>query len=520
MQYMLQDYEDWEVTEWLKYGFPVARDPMEPDPIPCETNHWGASRFPDAIDAYIEKEIKLRATMGPFSISPFLSRIGISPLSSRPKRESTQRRIILDLSFPEHHSVNSGISSTMYCGEKMELTYPSIDTLTERIAKLGKGCLLWKIDLQRFFRQLPICPLDYSLIGYRWNNFIYHDRMMPMGLRSAAFVAQKTTNAIVFIHRTLGYWSINYLDDFGSAEKRREAWDSFLLMKRILKTVGAVEAEEKAVAPTTRLEFLGNTADTEKMTIEVSPSRITELTELLQKWLHKKYYTKKQLQSLVGKLSFVTNCVRPGRIFLSRIIEKMTNCDEHHNIKDEEMDKDIKWWLEFLPQYSGVSTLWLHDMKQYNTTLASDASMIGAGATFNHQYFHHRFSQEILQQTNTIAQLETFAVLIAVKLWCEELSGRVVRFYTDNQNTMYAINNGKSHDKFILKCLRELAYTTCRYEILLRTRYLPTRSNTLPDALSRWYQGSENRRIVRRLTNNSWRRRSIGEHILKFKSCW
>ena len=59
----------------------------------------------------------------------------------------------------------------------------------------------------------------------------------------------------------------------GSTELRSEAWDSFNLMTKIMRMFGIKEADEKAVTPTTRLEFLGNTVDTVKMTIEVSEHR-------------------------------------------------------------------------------------------------------------------------------------------------------------------------------------------------------------------------------------------------------
>ena len=184
---------DCEVIEWLRYGFPVSWQENTVQLIPATTNHMGAMLFPQCIDAYFEKEIQLGATMGLFTIPPFLNRIGISPLSSHPKRETVQRRIILDLSFPFGNSVNDGIDKDYYCGQKVKLVYPSVDTLAERIVQLKQKhngtVLLYKRDLSRYFRQVPLCPMDYSLIGMRWRNFLFFDKFMPMGLRSACFVA-------------------------------------------------------------------------------------------------------------------------------------------------------------------------------------------------------------------------------------------------------------------------------------------------------------------------------------------
>ena len=191
LQKLLAKYHDKDVVEWLQFSFSISRDNNCPDPIPATTNHMGALMFPHIIEQYIDTEIRLGVAMGPFSIPPFINRIGISPLSTRKKRDSMDRHIILDLSFPIGHSVNDGIDKNFYCGEQICLTYPTIDTLAERVATLGVGCLMWCKDLQRFFRQLPLCPWDYSLIGYRWNNMITFDKSVPMGLRSMAYAHKK-----------------------------------------------------------------------------------------------------------------------------------------------------------------------------------------------------------------------------------------------------------------------------------------------------------------------------------------
>ena len=126
------------------------------------------------------------------------------------------------------------------------------------------------------------------------------------------------------------------------------------------------------------MEFLGNTVDTIRLTLEVSQDRITELDGLLDKWSSKKVYTKREIQSLIGKLSFITNCVHPGRIFLSRLIESMKNCGERELKKvKHEMLKDIKWWKAFLPDFKGETMLWLYDTIETDTWLASDASLVG-----------------------------------------------------------------------------------------------------------------------------------------------
>ena len=96
---LLQEYHDREILQFLQYGWPVERS----GDISLEwgdRNHKGATGFPDHIDTYIEKEIQCWAMIGPFEVVPFEGPVGISPLSTRPKKDSEARRVILDCSWP------------------------------------------------------------------------------------------------------------------------------------------------------------------------------------------------------------------------------------------------------------------------------------------------------------------------------------------------------------------------------------------------------------------------------------
>ena len=128
---------------------------------------------------------------------------------------------------------------------------------------------------------------------------------------------------ISYIHHQRGHWSINYLDDFGSAEYDNNAWNSYYSLEQILKEVRAAESAEKASLPDTKMEFLGTWIDTEKMEIQVSQQRMDNLQTELDKWCEKRYMNMKELQSLIGKLNFITNCERGGRIFIARLIDEL-----------------------------------------------------------------------------------------------------------------------------------------------------------------------------------------------------
>ena len=66
--------------------------------------------------------------------------------------------------------------------------------------------------------------------------------------------------------------------------------------------------------------FLGVLFDSGKLTFEVTAERILEISLLVESWFRKKKASLKELQSLLGKLHFISACVRPGRIFVSRLL--------------------------------------------------------------------------------------------------------------------------------------------------------------------------------------------------------
>ena len=225
--------------------------------------------------------------MGLYKKIPFERGVGISPLSTRPKKGTEERRVILDLSFPIGGSVNDGVPKDTYMGFSARLTFPKTDEFAARIFQLGPGCCMFKIDLSRYFRQIPMDPGDYALIGYIINGEIYFDKVLPMGLRSAPYIAQRITNAIAFIHRQMKMFLLNYVDDFVGAEVKSRLWEAYNALSTLLQQLNVETSKEKMVPPTTRLEFLGITFDSEKMTMELSQDKIMEIQQEIGSWLLK-----------------------------------------------------------------------------------------------------------------------------------------------------------------------------------------------------------------------------------------
>ena len=55
---------------------------------------------------------------------------------------------------------------------------------------LGRGALLYKIDVSRVFRHVKVDPADYDLFGLEWQG-AYLDTCVPFGLRHGSQIFQR-----------------------------------------------------------------------------------------------------------------------------------------------------------------------------------------------------------------------------------------------------------------------------------------------------------------------------------------
>ena len=311
-----------------------------------------------------------------------------------------------------------------------------------------------------------------------------------MGTKSSAYCCQRVTNAISFIMFQIGIYILNYLDDLASAETAENAYFSFNTLRTILRKCGIEEAQNKACPPSTNMVFVGILFNTVKMTIEVTPERLNEINFLLYTWLNKETASLKEIQSLLGKLNFVAACVRPGRIFISRMLKwlKVLNKGDsrHKQVPiPNYVKKDIRWWYKFLPIYNGVSLMLFEEWCKPDEICSSDASLQGCGGFWQGNYFHTSFPKEF-NNRHHITTLEMFAVIICLKLWGRNFRGKRIQMFCDNQSVCQVVNSGRSKDEILQDCLREIAFLAAIHEFQIRMVHLDSMSNRISDCLSRW----------------------------------
>ena len=81
--------------------------------------------------------------------------------------------------FTKYKSVNDGIPKDPFLSEPFQLNLPGVDAIVSLIQQLGFGCFAFRNNLRRAYRQLPVDPRDYHFFGYKSDDYLFFDKVLP-----------------------------------------------------------------------------------------------------------------------------------------------------------------------------------------------------------------------------------------------------------------------------------------------------------------------------------------------------
>ena len=79
------------------------------------------------------------------------------------------------------------------------------------------------------------------------------DKVLPFGLRSAAFLCQRVTSAVRYVYQILRIFIVNYLDDLAGADTEELALKSYQELKNVITFCGLEESVEKICPPSIQM---------------------------------------------------------------------------------------------------------------------------------------------------------------------------------------------------------------------------------------------------------------------------
>ena len=502
-RYHLVGYECAELVQFIEYGFPLGLSSL-PDLECSRRNHGSAYMWYDHVDKFICTEIQEGGLSGPFQKVPWWNAI-ISPLMTAHKKVMS-RRTVFDATFGER-SLNNNTPGDHYMGLPCKYTFPKIQDYKEMILTCGPGCLMWKRDLSRFFLQLPLDPAEYHRVGVIWRGLFFFFLGLAFGLRHSGLQGQKVTDAVSWILRGLGtdvgdgqpYNVCNYSDDLGGVEKTLDrALSAYHKLNWLLSDLGLEESVKKAEPPTTCITYLGVQFDSVKMTMSVPPEKVTEIKAEIGLWVRKTAITRRDLQSLLGKLFWVAKVVMHARPFMGRLLAQlrtMTNLKDSKKIKlHDESKKDILWWHRYLDTFNGISMIVNEEpilltleqlLDDPHAVCAGDATPTGGGAWHGHEYWCGKLPADLQDPAVPIHIKEFWTMIVSAKQWGDTWTGRSVVLFCDNDSVCDTVVHKKPRDPALLSLLREFLYVVVSKKFIPVVRKIGTKENEIADHISR-----------------------------------
>ena len=536
----LVGYEDLELCQYLEYGFPIGlRQEPPPQLVSAVQNHGSAYQFYPWVDEFLSSGVDKCYVAGPYSTQPFKT-IHISPLMTAVKKPDS-RRVVFDATYGDY-SLNNETPPDLYLGQPVELVYPKIEEFRVLVLQCGRSCFMWKRDLSSFFLQIPLDPVDYPKVVFIWRSLIFFFVGLMFGLRHSGYQGQRITNAVTWIHRGLGrdqecekpYNSLNYSDDIAGVEpSETRALESSTALAQLFKELGLRESEKKYHPPSTNMPFLGVQFDSNRLTMSVPPDKLQEVREELNIWARKSKATKKTLQQLLGKLFWISRCVRFSRPFMGRLLQQLRDM---HTLSDHKKHplsygckEDILWWIRYTRRFNGVELMYNDQpldlpLSQLCDTSAmvnaGDAQVRGGGAYFRGQYWSRPFPPWLQDPAIGIHLKEFYVVLVSAWVWGDLWTGNLVYIFCDNDAVVESLEKEKPKDQEMLKLLREFMYIVCTKKFTPVFKKIGTKQNWLADFISRCHDYNKTQKFFTENGLNPMQLINVPDNLFSINSNW
>ena len=483
----------------LEAGFRITNHDRPYRPA-RQANHRSVLTEPNR--SLVEQQIREELANGRYRICPPGEREPtiVSALGAVPKPDSDRIRVIHDASRPFGRALNDYATNDSYSCSKVEhaaalvaYAHQSCSMLNLAAALVGVGHYMAKVDLSSAYRSVRLHPDDHHIAGLAWifegdtSETLMHDTRLMFGARLSASVFNRLTAAVVRILRGRGHTDnfVVYCDDFFITHATKEGCRGLMgELLSLLRELGFAISYPKVVCPCTRLTFLGVEIDSVEHTLALPAPKMRLLQEEIAVSEAAKTITKRELQSLVGKLSWAAQVIYGGRTHLRRLLDRVgTLSRPHYKTRiTREMAQDLRWWGEFSAGFNGRSPI---IDNRAPIALSIDACNSGAGGYCEGDWYHLQWSDWPGVANHHINYKEVLSLVPAVAIWGNSWANRRVTVYSDNQAAVAIINRGTAKDPLVMDYLRGVFWCSAVNNFKIRAIYYPGRQNGLADAASR-----------------------------------
>jgi hypothetical protein len=345
-----------------------------------------------------------------------------------------------------------------------------------------------------------------------------YDCKIPFVARASPTIFHRLSQSVKRIMGRRGYTNIVvFQDDFwvtgNTYTECLTVWKELIML---LEKLGFQINNKKLVAPTKKLIFLGILIDTEKCQLSLPNKKLIAIKRCVAEFAQKKRVTKRQMQSLIGRLNFASKVIHGARLFLRRLFNAVSTLKrQHHKIRLQgPMMEDIKWWDSFMSTFNGVAAF---ICDKSITPVLTDSCLYAGGTFHNGNFFYTVWEADIPESKDLcINYKETLIVALAMQRLAHLCANKVVWLYTDNQCAVASLNKCMSKNEIVMKAMRKMFWLSAQYNVIVKAYYMAGYLQDIPDAISRMHETSSISRME--LLLNNWY--FCHAHVKNvFKSC-
>lgn len=226
------------------------------------------------------------------------------------------------------------------------------------------------------------------------------------------------------------------------------------------------------------------------MRFEIPPERLAFICDEVKHWPKRRGCTKRELQSLIGYLQYLTRIIPWGRAFIHRMIRLVANNrPPHAPVRlSSGLRLDLQWWADHLPSWPGISMF--YQSWAYLDSFEVDASQVGHGCFWFPHWYSAPWSQKELDDAFvksrlSLPYLELRAITYACATFGPRWRGKKILCRSDCMSAVEALNSKysrQSHMQYLIRCIGTFCLS---YNFDIHATHIAGLSNIHADPLSR-----------------------------------
>ena len=346
-----------------------------------------------------------------------------------------------------------------------------------------------KADLKDAYRQVPLAPDQYWLVGFKLMSSYYHDTRLPMGARSSCAIFERVASALVYILQSV--YKVRYvvkmLDDFLFIGASKEECEHGLVsFEHLCNRLNLPLASDKTVRASKQLVFLGIHLDSERQLASIPPEKALKYMREAESLANRSSCSLRELREISGKLEHATCIIKGGRAFIRRLHEaKQGFQSPSRRIKLlAPLKEDLLFWAHFLRTYNSETLFaFILELKPCGLSIGSDASKVGFGGYCGKSCIAGIFPAS--WRSLDIEALELYPILVLVGAFAAQLRDSQVRVRCDNLPLVHCLNKLSSKNSTVMALMRPLVLYLLHHNISIKAEYISTKDNWFCDTLSR-----------------------------------